>query len=50
MGLGKKLGLQFVHDFCGFDINEKSKVGFRNLVTLSEKPELDMQEDNFTDS
>ena len=47
-GVQKKLGLQFVDDFCGFEVNEKSKVDFRNLVTLSEKLELDMQEDNFT--
>ena len=47
-GVWKKLGLLFVDDFCGFEVNEKSKVDFRNLVTLSEKLELDMQEDNFT--
>ena len=48
-GVGKKLGLQFVHDFCGFEVNEKSKADFRNLVTLCEKLELDMKEDNFTE-
>ena len=47
-GVWKNLCRQFVHDFRGFEkVNEESKVVFSNLVTLSEKLELDMQEDDF---
>ncbi|TEA37518.1 hypothetical protein DBR06_SOUSAS8810053, partial [Sousa chinensis] len=47
-GVWKKLCLQFVHDFHGFEnVDEESKEVFSNLVTLSEKPELDLQEDDF---
>ena len=39
---------QFVHDFCGFEkADEKSEEVFSNVVTLSEKLELDLQEDDF---
>ena len=43
-GVWKKLCPQFVHNFHGF---EKVDEVFSNLVTLSEKLELDLQEDNF---
>ena len=44
----KKLCLQFVHDFHGFEkVDEESKEVFSNIVTLREKLELDLQEDNF---
>ena len=47
-GVWKKLCPQFVHDFHGFKkVDEESKEVFSNLVTLSEKPELDLQEDDF---
>ena len=47
-GVWKNLCLQFVHDFHGFEkVDEESKEVFSNLVTLSEKPKLDLQEDNF---
>ncbi|KAJ8777715.1 hypothetical protein J1605_014368 [Eschrichtius robustus] len=39
---------QFVHDFCGFEkVDKESKEIFSNLVTLSEKLEVDLQEGNF---
>ena len=39
---------QFVHDFCGFEkVAEESTEVFSNLVTISEKLELDLQEDDF---
>ena len=47
-GVWKNLCPQFVHDFRGFEmVDEESKEIFINLVTLSEKLELDLQEDNF---
>ena len=47
-GIWKNLCLKFVHDFCGFEkVDEESKELFSNLVTLREKVELDLQEDNF---
>ena len=47
-GVWKNLCPQFVHDFHGFEkVNEKYKEIFSNLVTLSEKLELDLQEDYF---
>ena len=47
-GVWKNLCLQFVRDFCGFEkVDEESKEVFSNLVTLSEKLELDLQEDDF---
>ena len=48
-GVWKKLCLWFVHDFHGFEVDEESKEVFSNLVTLSEKLELDLQEDDFTE-
>ena len=40
--------MKFLHDFCGFEkVDEDSKEVFSNLVTLSEKLELDLQEDDF---
>ena len=48
-GVWKNLCLQFVHDFCGFEkVDEESKEVLSNLVTLSTKLELDLQEDDFT--
>ena len=47
-GVWKNLCPQFVHDFHGFEkADEESKEVFSNLVTLSKKLELDLQEDNF---
>ena len=44
----KNLCLQFVHDFHGFKkVDKESKEVFSNLVTLSKKLELDLQEDDF---
>ena len=50
-GVWKNLCLQFVHDFRGFKkVDEESKEVFSNIVTLSEKMELDLQEDDFIES
>ncbi|XP_059939309.1 tigger transposable element-derived protein 1-like isoform X2 [Mesoplodon densirostris] len=47
-GVWKNLCPKFVHDFRGFEkLDEESKEVFSNLVTLSEKLELDLQEDDF---
>ena len=47
-GAWKNLCLKFVHDFCGFEkVDEESKKVFSNLVTLSKKLEVDLQEDGF---
>ena len=49
-GVWKNLCLKFVHDFHGFGkVDEESKEVFSNLVTLSKKLELDLQEDDFTE-
>ena len=49
-GVCKNLCLQLVHEFQGFaKIDEESKEVFSSLVTPSEKLELDLQEDNFTE-
>ena len=49
-GVWKNIFLQFVHDFPEFEkVDEESKEVFSNLVTLSEKLELDLQEDDFTE-
>ena len=49
-GVWKNLRLQFVHDFRGFEkVDEESKEVFSNLVTLSEKLELDLQEDGYVE-
>ena len=49
-GIWKNLCLQFVHEFCGFEkMDEESKEVFSNLVTLSEKLGVDLQEDNVTE-
>ncbi|TEA28737.1 hypothetical protein DBR06_SOUSAS23710004, partial [Sousa chinensis] len=46
-GIWKNLCPQFVHYFHGFEkVDEESKEVFSNLVTLSEKLELDLQEDD----
>ena len=46
-GVWKSFCLQFVHSLHGFEkVDEKSKNVFSNLVTLSEKLKLDLQEDN----
>ena len=38
----------FVHDFHGFDkMDEEFKKVFGNVMILSKKPGLDLQEDNF---
>ena len=47
-GVWKNLCPQVVHDFCGFEkVDKESKEVFSNLVTLSKKLELDLQEDDF---
>ncbi|XP_057390086.1 tigger transposable element-derived protein 1-like isoform X2 [Balaenoptera acutorostrata] len=47
-GVWRNLCPKFVHDFRGFEkVDEESKEVFSNLVTLSEKLELDLQEDDF---
>ena len=49
-GVWKNLFPQFVHDFHGFEkVDEESKEVFSNLVTLSKKLELDLQEYDFTE-
>ena len=49
-GVWKTLCPQFVLDFHGFEkMNEKSKEVTSTLVTLSEKLELGLQEDNFNE-
>ena len=49
-GVWKNLCPQFVHDFRGLEkVNEGSKEVFSNVVTLSEKLELDLQKDDFTE-
>ncbi|KAB0368760.1 hypothetical protein FD755_019794 [Muntiacus reevesi] len=50
LGVWKNLYPQFVHDFCGFEkMDKQSKEVFSNLVTLNDKLEVDLQEDNFTE-
>ncbi|TEA35121.1 hypothetical protein DBR06_SOUSAS12910001, partial [Sousa chinensis] len=47
-GVWKNLCPQFVYSFHGFEkVDEESKEIFSSLVTLSEKLELDLQEDDF---
>ncbi|XP_044275311.1 tigger transposable element-derived protein 1-like [Varanus komodoensis] len=47
-GVWKNLCPQFVRDFCGFEkMDEESKEVFSDLVTLSKKLELDLQENDF---
>ena len=47
-GAWKNLCPQFVHNFRGFEkVNEGPKEIFSNLMTLSEKLELDLQEEDF---
>ena len=47
-GVWKNHGPQFVHDFCGFEkVDEESEEVSSDLVTLSKKLELDLQEDDF---
>ena len=42
--------LQFVHNFCEFEkVVEESKEVFSNLMTLSAKLKLNLQEDNFVE-
>ena len=49
-GVCKNICPQFVHEFQGFaKSDEESKEVFSSLVTPSEKLELDLQEDNFTE-
>lgn len=49
-GVCKNLCPQLVHEFQRFArIDEESKEVFSSLVTPSEKLELDLQEDNFTE-
>ncbi|TEA29453.1 hypothetical protein DBR06_SOUSAS510002, partial [Sousa chinensis] len=49
-GVWKNFCPQFVRDFCRFEkVDNESKEVFSNLVTLSEKLELDLQEDDFTE-
>ena len=50
MGFGRTFPHSFVHDFRGFEkVDEESKEVFSNPETLSEKLELDVQEDDFTE-
>ena len=47
-GVWKNLCPQFVHSFRGFEkVDEESKEVFSNLVSLSEKLELNLQADDF---
>ena len=47
-GVWKNLCLQFAHSLRGLEkVDEKSKKVFSDLVTLSEKLKLVLQEDNF---
>nr|XP_033696891.1 tigger transposable element-derived protein 1-like [Tursiops truncatus] len=47
-GVWKNFCLRLVHNFCGFEkVDEELKEVFSNLVTLREKLELDLQEDDF---
>ena len=47
-GVWKNLCPQFVHNFRGFEkVDQESKEVVSNLVTLGEKLELDLQEDDF---
>ena len=47
-GVWKNLCLNFVCSFCGSEkVDEESKEAFSNSVTLSEKLELNLQEDDF---
>ena len=47
-GVWKNISPQFAHDLQGFEkVHEEPKEVFSNLVTLSEKLELDLQEDSF---
>ena len=49
-GVWKNLCLQFAHSLHGLEkVDEKSKVAFSNLVTLSKELELHLQEDDFID-
>ena len=49
-GVWKNLCLKLIHNFHGFEkMDEKSKEVTSNLVTLREKLELGLQEDNFTE-
>ena len=49
-GVWKNLCPQFVLDYHGFEkMDEKSKEVTINSVTLGEKLELGLQEDNFTE-
>ena len=49
-GVWKNLCPQFVHDLCGFEkVDEESEEVCSNVVTLSKKLELDLQEDDFTE-
>ena len=46
----KNLCLPIVHNFHGFEkVDEESKEVFSNLVALSKKLELDLQEDDFSE-
>ena len=50
MGLERIFVHIFFYDFCGFEkVDEDSKEGFSNLMTLSEKLKLNLQEDDFTE-
>ena len=48
MGFGRTSAHSLFMIFCGFEkIDQKSEEVFSNVVTLSEKLELDLQEDDF---
>ena len=49
-GVWKNLCLKFVCSFCGSEkVDEESKEAFSNSVTLREKLELNLQEDDFVE-
>ena len=49
-GVWKNVCPQFVPDFYGFEkMDEKSKEVFNHTGILSEKPELNLQEDSFSE-
>ena len=50
MAIIKELLPEFVHNFHGLEeVEEESKEVFSNFMTLSEKLELDLPEDNITE-
>ena len=49
-GVWNNLCLNIIHDFGGSEkVDEESKKVFSNSITLSDKLELDLQKDHFTE-